>query len=85
MSATLATTTSRVLLPALSPEDVTDRLAAIEDTYARPETAGVCIVDGFGCRVVVERGALQVHDGIGEHRRTAVTTEPRMGSPASSS
>jgi len=26
--------------------------------------------DGFGVRFVVERGALEVHDGVGQHRRT---------------
>jgi CRISPR/Cas system-associated endonuclease Cas1 len=54
----------------LSPEDVADSAAALARTYRRPDTAGVCVVDGFGVRVVVERGALEVHDGIGQHRRT---------------
>src|ERR1039458_1020383 len=52
----------------LSPEEVTDGLAAIEATFRRPDAVGVCVVDGFGCRIVVERGALEVHDGIGPHR-----------------
>jgi CRISPR-associated endonuclease Cas1 len=42
----------------------------MEQTYSRPTYAGVCVADGFGVRVVVERGALEVHDGIGPHRRT---------------
>ena len=54
----------------LTREDVADSMAAIEATYSRPDLAGVCVVDGFGVRVVVERGALEVHDGIGPHRRT---------------
>ena len=54
----------------LTPEDVTDGMAAIEATYSRPDVAGVCVADGFGVRVVVERGALEVHDGVGPHRRT---------------
>ncbi|MHB8246885.1 MAG: CRISPR-associated endonuclease Cas1 [Acidimicrobiales bacterium] len=54
----------------LSDEDVTDGIAAMQATYSRPDTAGVCAADGFGVRVVVERGALEVHDGIGPHRRT---------------
>jgi len=55
----------------ISPDDVADRIAAIRDTYARDATsAGVCVADGFGVRVIVERGALVVADGIGEHRRT---------------
>ena len=32
--------------------------------------AGVCVADGFGVRVLVERGALEVHDGVGPHRRS---------------
>ncbi len=54
----------------LTPEDVADGMAAIEATYSRPDLAGVCVADGFGVRVVVERGALEVYDGIGPHRRT---------------
>lgn len=50
-------------------EDVRARLAAIEETYRRADLAGVCVVDGFGCKVVVERGGLEVSDGIGEQRR----------------
>jgi CRISPR-associated endonuclease Cas1 len=53
----------------LTPEDVTDSMVALAETYARPDAAGVCVVDGFGVRVVVERGALEVHDGVGPHRR----------------
>jgi hypothetical protein len=54
---------------ALSAEDVADGIAAIEATYHRPDNGGVCVADGFGVKVTVERGALQVHDGIGSHRR----------------
>jgi len=54
----------------LTPEDVADSMAALERTYARINIAGVCVCDGFGVRVVVERGALEVHDGVGQHRRT---------------
>jgi CRISPR-associated protein Cas1 len=45
-------------------------MAAIAETYRRPDLGGVCVADGFGVRVVVERGALEVHDGVGPHRRT---------------
>jgi len=55
---------------ALAPEDVADSVSAIEQTYSRTDLAGVCVCDGFGVRVVVERGALEVHDGVGKHRRT---------------
>ena len=54
----------------LTPEDVADSTAALAETYSRPDSGGVCVVDGFGCRIVVERGALEVHDGVGPHRRT---------------
>ena len=39
----------------LTPEDVTDSMVALVETYSRPDTAGVCVCDGFGVRVVVER------------------------------
>jgi CRISPR-associated endonuclease Cas1 len=45
-------------------------MSALAETYSRPDAAGVCVADGFGVRVVVERGALEVYDGIGPHRRT---------------
>jgi hypothetical protein len=54
----------------LAPEDIADSTAALAETYARPDLAGVAIVDGFGVRIVIERGALEVHDGVGPHRRT---------------
>ena len=56
--------------PALSPKDVADGLVAIEATYRRSDYASVCVVDGFGCYVSVERGALEVRDGLGPYRRT---------------
>jgi CRISPR-associated endonuclease Cas1 len=54
---------------ALSIDDVADAKAAIDATYRRPDTAGVCVADGFGVKVTVSRGALVVHDGIGPYRR----------------
>ncbi|MGD0944643.1 MAG: hypothetical protein ABR972_10270 [Acidimicrobiales bacterium] len=54
----------------LTPEDVADSTAALTETYNRSDSGGVCVVDGFGVRVVVERGALEVHDGVGPHRRS---------------
>ena len=53
----------------LSPQDVADRMQSLADTYRRPDHAGICVVDGFGCRVFVERGALEISDGVGPHRR----------------
>ena len=54
----------------LTPEDVTDSMVALAGTYSRSDLAGICVADGFGVRVVVERGALEVHDGVGPHRRS---------------
>lgn len=57
--------------PPLSPEDVTDGAEARQRTYARDTSAaGVCVVDGMGLRLTVDRGALVVEDGIGAQRRT---------------
>lgn len=49
--------------------DVADHESALADTFARSTINGVCVADGFGVRLTVERGALQVTDGIGPHRR----------------
>ena len=65
LSATAGTTSLT-----LAPQDVADSMSALAETYARPDAAGVCVADGFGVRVVVERGALEVHDGVGPHRRS---------------
>jgi CRISPR-associated endonuclease Cas1 len=54
----------------LSSEDVADSMVALAETYSRSDLAGICVADGFGVRVVVERGALEVHDGVGPHRRS---------------
>ena len=56
---------------ALATEDMADHETAMAAVYSRDAaTAGVCVADGFGVRVVVERGALVVEDGVGEQRRT---------------
>ena len=55
---------------ALTSEDVADSMASLAKTYSRSDLAGVCVAGGFGVRVVVERGALEVHDGVGPYRRS---------------
>ena len=51
--------------------DIDDHEAAVVATFARDATsAGICVADGFGVRVLVEKGALVVEDGVGEQRRT---------------
>jgi CRISPR-associated endonuclease Cas1 len=56
--------------PPLAPEDVADTTAALVATYARDTSAaGICVADGMGLRLAVERGALIVEDGMGPHRR----------------
>lgn len=67
MSTASAVTT---LTKPLSREDVADAKAAMEATYGRPDLAGVCVAEGFGCRVAVRKGHLVAEDGIGPHRRT---------------
>lgn len=57
-------------VPPLSEEDVAGRLAAVEAAFSRPTAGGVCVADGYGIKITVERGALEVHDGIGASRRT---------------
>jgi CRISPR-associated endonuclease Cas1 len=56
--------------PPLTPEDVAQSAEARASAYARDTSAaGVCVVDGMGLRLSVDRGALVVEDGMGEHRR----------------
>lgn len=55
--------------PALSPQDVAERMEAITETYATPELGEVTVADGFGVKLTVERGHLSVADGVGPHRR----------------
>ena len=54
---------------ALSPDDIADDAERRADAYGHPDSEHVVVVDGFGARVVVERGHLELHDGVGEHRR----------------
>jgi CRISPR-associated endonuclease Cas1 len=55
----------------LTSSDIADSVGAIRDTYSRDASAaGVCVADGMGLRLSVERGALVVTDGIGDHCRT---------------
>jgi CRISPR-associated endonuclease Cas1 len=65
--------------PALTPDDVADRMGAIEATYGDQGDAQVVVADGFGVRVVVHHGALTVADGVGEHRRER--TYSKVGAP----
>src|SRR5579871_4075125 len=55
---------------AITSDDVAGALAAIETTFSRSEGNGVAVVDGHGIRIVVERGGLEVCDGLGPQRRT---------------
>ena len=55
----------------LTVTDIAESVSAISDTYSRDTSAaGVCVADGMGLRLSVERGALVVTDGIGDHCRT---------------
>jgi CRISPR-associated endonuclease Cas1 len=55
----------------LAPHDVSSSAAAIASAFARDASAtGICVADGMGVRIIVDRGALEVHDGMGQHRRT---------------
>ena len=54
---------------ALSPDDIADDAARRADAYSHPDSEHVSVVDGFGARVAVERGHLELHDGVGEQRR----------------
>ena len=54
----------------LEASDVRDSLQAIAETYCRDTpNPSVCVADGHGIRVDVEKGHLEVHDGLGQYRR----------------
>ncbi|MGH9291607.1 MAG: CRISPR-associated endonuclease Cas1 [Acidimicrobiales bacterium] len=53
----------------MSDEDVAGRLEAIRETYGDDRPGPVCVCDGYGVRVRVERGRLEIADGIGQDRR----------------
>jgi hypothetical protein len=40
----------------LGDQDVADGLAAIGDTFTRPDLGGVCVADGYGVSVRVRGG-----------------------------
>ena len=57
--------------PGLTSADVRRSTEALHEAFSRDTpTAGVCVADGMRVRIIVERGALEVHDGMGPHRRT---------------
>ena len=64
---------------ALSPADIADDAERRADAYSHPDSEHVAVVDGFGARVIVERGHLELHDGVGEHRR--IRRYPKVDAP----
>lgn len=43
---------------------------ALQETYLRdPTDPSICVIDGYGVKVTVQYGHLEIHDGIGAHRR----------------
>jgi CRISPR-associated endonuclease Cas1 len=59
--------------PALSADDIAEDATRRADAYGPGSEvvgpSGVVVVEGFGARVIVEKGHLELHDGVGEHRR----------------
>jgi CRISP-associated protein Cas1 len=61
----------------LSPEDISDGLKAIQGTYSRdPIDPSICVADGHGISVKVERSHLRVEDGLGPDRRVRRYARP---------
>ena len=48
---------------------LTSRPACAETFSREAQNPAVCVVDGFGLRFRVERGHLEIADGLGHHRR----------------
>src|ERR1700676_919924 len=55
--------------PGPSPADIADDADRRADAYGQGDREGVAVVDGYGARIAVERGHLELHDGVGGHRR----------------
>jgi CRISPR-associated endonuclease Cas1 len=56
--------------PPLDAADLADTVQANTSTFARDTSAaGVCVADGMGLSIRVDRSALVVEDGMGPHRR----------------
>ena len=49
--------------------DVAETISGIAETYSRGTYQGICVADGWGLSIKVERGHLIVSDGVGPHRR----------------
>jgi CRISPR-associated endonuclease Cas1 len=55
----------------LDAAEVAESAQSRANTFARDtSTAGVCVVDGMGLSLRVDRGALVIEDGMGPHRRS---------------
>jgi len=55
--------------PGPSPADIADDADRRADAYGQGDREEVAVVDGYGARIAVERGHLELHDGVGGHRR----------------
>lgn len=54
----------------LTPEDIADLDETRQATYADERLGEIAVVDGYGIRVGVWNGLLEVRDGLGKDRRT---------------
>ena len=51
-------------------DEVPATAASLAEAFSRdPQNPAVCVVDGWGLRVRVTRGHLEIEDGLGRHRR----------------
>jgi CRISPR-associated endonuclease Cas1 len=78
---TVTTATPRVIYESrpLTPDDITEDTERRAEVYGRADAEGVAVVDGFGARIAVERGHLELHDGVGADRR--VRRYPKVDPP----
>jgi CRISPR-associated endonuclease Cas1 len=55
----------------MATSDPTQQHLIVEQTFSRDATdTGICVADGYGLHINVDRSHLVVNDGIGRHRRT---------------
>lgn len=65
-----STARASVLTGPIDREDVTDNEARLAQLYAHDATDnGIVVLDGMGCALRVDRGALVAEDGVGRYRR----------------
>jgi CRISPR-associated endonuclease Cas1 len=69
MDGTESTTDTRAIRGLSTDQDIAEDAERRTEVYGQSDNHEVAVVDGFGARVLVERGHLELRDGMGQDRR----------------